>query len=553
MTGSRFAAKHLPVRVAHCPDELPLHDVRASRAIESFLSARKGRSLPVPAPRGGAGKLGAARRFLESGPEPDGSLMACAGRAVAHWVLALQPDARRVWVAAGPGGNGGDGLHAAAHLAQAGLDVSLSWIARPSDPGPDVLQGLQRARLAGVSFVDSRPAISQGDLALDALLGLGGHRPPQGPVAQAIRTLNEGPGPCLSVDLPSGLNGDTGACLGDEAVHAQATLSLLTLKPGLFIGGGRDHAGEIWFDPLVPGTQAPVQATGRLSSRQTWQAALPERLHVHHKGSFGDVVVVGGDRGMAGALRLAGEAALRAGAGRILLSPLDHDQPLQDAVRPEWLWRARAWAATDGSLERGTLVCGCGGGAAVGAALPALLSRAGRLVLDADALNAIAADEGLASQLRTRSARGGITVLTPHPLEAARLLRTTVVQVQADRIGAARELVAQTGCVVVLKGSGTLIASANEAMAINPTGHAGLGSGGTGDVLAGWIGGLWSALSSGATDTSPRAQERMAHQAAAASVWLHGHASESWAGRPVVASELARAMAEQVSPGCAGR
>lgn len=503
-----------PLRVASCEDELPLHDLYASRAVESALL----RSMP------------------------EGSLMARAGLAVARWALAVQPHARRVWVAAGPGGNGGDGLHAAAHLARAGLDVRLSWITGPSAPRPDVLQGLERARHAGVRVLEGLPDTREVDLALDALLGLGADRPPQGALAESIRALNAGPASCLSLDLPSGLNGDTGTRLGADTVRAHATLSLLTLKPGLFMGSGRDHAGEIWFDPLVSRAESFDKATGRLAGKQTWLDCLPQRQHAQHKGSFGDVVLVGGDRGMLGALRLAGEAALRAGAGRTVLSPLDPEHPLSDTRHPEWLWRARAWMCSDGTLEHGTVVCGCGAGPAVSQALPALLSRAARLVLDADALNVVATDEGLAAALRRRSARGGLTVMTPHPLEAARLLGTTTAAVQADRIAAARTLVERTGCVVVLKGSGTLTASGSGPLLVNPTGHAGLGSGGTGDVLAGWIGGLWSARASSTEDFSSQSQERLAHQVAAGAAWLHGHASEAWRGEPVVASELTQEM-----------
>ena len=521
MTLGRLAST--PFRVGDSLAELPLHDTDSSRLYET-----------------------AALKQADGG-----SLMAKAGAAVARWVLALHPHARRVWVAAGPGGNGGDGVHAAAHLARMGLQVSVTLFGDLPASRADIAQGLGAARPAGVQFVEGVPPAGC-DVTVDAVLGLGARRAPSGRVAEGIGALNGAGVPCLSVDLPSGLNGSTGALLGDVCVRAQATLSLVTLKPGLFTAHGRDCAGEIWFQPLVGDPDGCPPPVAWLSSRATCAKARPTRRHSQHKGSFGDVVLVGADRGMAGALRLAAEATLRAGAGRTILSPLDPALPLWDGVRPEWLWRSQAWNAHDGSLERSTVVCGCGGGPAVREPLPALLSRSARLVLDADALNAIAADEGLLRQLRARSDRSAPTVLTPHPLEAARLLGTTVDEVQHDRFTAALTLVERTRCVVVLKGSGTLIASPGHRPVVNPTGHAGLGSGGTGDVLAGWIGGLWSASMADRSETDaagsePQAALHLAGQVAAAAVWQHGHAADLRPGQAVLAGELAHAMAQAMA------
>jgi ADP-dependent NAD(P)H-hydrate dehydratase / NAD(P)H-hydrate epimerase len=497
----------MPQRVLPATKAWPLFDVATSRAIEAH-------ELQRHAP---------------------GLLMQRAGRAVARWALALAPHARSVWVAAGPGGNGGDGLHAAADLAGRGLTVVVTLCADVEHLPPDARSGLDRAQAAGVSVIDTVPAQAF-DLGIDALLGLGASRAPSGRMATTITALNAMDAPRLAVDLPSGLAADTGALLGDVAVAATATLALLTLKPGLFTARGRDHTGSLWFDDLGAQASDASPAT-RLTATPDADAVIGPRQHAQHKGSFGDVIVVGGAPGMVGAARLAAHGALGAGAGRTWVSLLDSDAPMGDMTRPEWLWTAAAWLPGRADLEHTTVVCGCGGGDAVRTVLPALLSRSARLVLDADALNAIAADPALLTMLQARSARGRATILTPHPLEAARLLGTSTPAVQADRLAAAQALVTRTGSVVVLKGSGTVIAGPDQTPAINSTGNAALASGGTGDVLAGWIGGLWSQVA--AHGESPH---DTAWRCAAASVWRHGAAADAAASVVLHARDLVDAM-----------
>jgi ADP-dependent NAD(P)H-hydrate dehydratase / NAD(P)H-hydrate epimerase len=188
------------------------------------------------------------------------------------------------------------------------------------------------------------------------------------------------------------------------------------------------------------------------------------------------------------------------------------------------------------TLAHATVVCGCGGGDAVRQTLPRLLSSALRLVLDADALNAVATDASLQTLLQARAGRGLASVLTPHPLEAARLLGMHTAEVQADRLASAQQLALRYQCSVVLKGSGTVVASAGQVPSINPTGNAALASAGTGDVLAGWLGGLWSQQAG--TDTGADA----AHQAAIAAVWMHGAAAECVANGPMRAADLIERM-----------
>ncbi len=463
---------------------------------------------------------------------PAHTLMQRAGDAVARLALALAPNARTIRIVAGPGNNGGDGLDAAIRLLQAGKAVEVLLLGEPH--ADDARDALARARDAGVPLNPHvLTALGSVDLAIDALLGIGASRPAEGALREAIATVNALPCPVLAIDLPSGLAADTGQPLG-EAVRATHTLCLLTLKPGLFTGAGRDHAGTVWFDDLDIDTAADAP--------QAWlggadAGAAPARRHAQHKGSFGDVAVVGGAPGMSGAALLAGRAALAAGAGRVYVELLDTDAPTLDAGRPELMlrpgWTRRADPAT---LAHSAVVCGCGGGEAVRAVLPALLSTCERLVLDADALNAIAADESLQAQLAGRARRGHHTVLTPHPLEAARLLGLSNAQVQADRLVAAGRLADRFACVVVLKGSGSIIAAPDRTPCINASGNASLATAGTGDVMAGWLGGHW------AQRDEHDAFER-AWRAARHATWWHGAAAEA-TGLPVLrAADLIERMA----------
>ncbi len=446
-------------------DELALHDAAQTRVIEQRAAA----ALPAHA------------------------LMRRAGESVAHLALALAPHARRFWVVCGPGNNGGDGLESAVHLHRLGKQVEVALLADAAALPTDAADALGRARGAGVAIGSSPHPMDPPQLAIDALLGVGASRAPAGSIKECIAALNELACPVLAVDLPSGLNAATGQLLGDAAVIARDTLSLLCLKPGLFTGVGRDHAGRVWIGSLGAGDVAEAVAPAARLSGLTHR---PPRLHAQHKGSFGDVAVVGGAPGMQGAALLAARAAHAAGAGRVyieLLGARPADARL-DALRPELMFRDDWSRGPAGLLERSTVACGCGGGELVRAALPRLLSLVRRLVLDADALTTLAADTALAVLLRARATRGLATILTPHPLEAARLLACSTAEVQADRLEAARELSQRFACVTVLKGSGSVITAPNQIPRINSTGNASLATAGTGDVLAGWLAGRWAAM-----------------------------------------------------------
>ena len=464
-----------------------LHDVTASRAIEAAALARH-------APH---------------------ALMQRAGQAVARLGLAVAPHARHVWVACGPGNNGGDGLVAATLLQRAGRSVSATLFGDAQRLPDDARQARLEALQAGVSIA---PLAGDApvDLAIDALLGLGASRAPEGAIAGAIARLGSLGAAILAVDLPSGLGADTGQRLGSDAVVATHTLSLLTLKPGLFTAEGRDHAGQIWLDTLGVDT-SDAAPSARLAGAGVLDLLAP-RAHASHKGSYGDLWVVGGAPGMTGAALLAGRAALAAGAGRVFVNLLDAGAPPCDPLQPELMLRRDAWRGDAAALARSTVVCGCGGSSAVRDALPALLSRSARLLLDADALNALSTDESLRRLLNARAGRGQATVLTPHPLEAARLLGCDAAQIQGNRLRAARDLARRHDCVVLLKGSGSIVAGPDGAATIIPTGNGLLAGGGTGDVLAGWIGAFWAQAAAGRADAARRATE--------AAAWLHGHAAD---------------------------
>lgn len=460
---------------------------------------------------------------------PPHTLMQRAGLAVARLALALAPHARLVWVACGPGNNGGDGLEAAAWLRQWGKAVVVTWLGDESRAPADALASLAGARAAGVAFADEPPPAA--DLIIDALLGIGAQRPLDGRAArwsaQMARRRTQAGVPVLAVDLPSGLDADTGHGVSVQASH---TLALLTLKPGLFTAQGRDAAGEVWLDDLGLSHLEPQETQETQETREMQVARLspapPGRTRPHdsHKGSWGDVAVVGGAPGMTGAALLAASAALHAGAGRVFVGLLDGGSLGVDPQRPELMFRP----VDTLDFTALHLACGCGGGDAVRAVLPRALSTAASLVLDADALNAIAQDAGLASLLAARAARAERpTVLTPHPLEAARLLGTPAAAVQSDRLEAARLLVERFGCVVVLKGSGSVVAGPGALPCINPTGNARLATAGTGDVLAGMV-------AAGMASGLP------AFEAAADAVFAHGAAADEWPpGQALTARALA--------------
>ncbi len=467
-------------------------------------------------------------------------LMRRAGTAVARLALALAPHARRVWIAAGPGNNGGDGLEAALQLHQWGKDVGVLLVGDAAALPADAAAALARARDGGVAVDVHAGRLGRDDVAIDALLGIGASRAPKGRLAATVRTLNGLDCPVLAIDVPSGLDVDTGRPFGPDCVRARDTLALLTLKPGLFTADGRDMAGRVWLDALgidIAGRRPDAWLAGIAAGR-----SKAMRPHAAHKGSFGDVAVVGGASGMLGAALLAARAAHAAGAGRVYVGLLGAPRGAGlDPQRPELMFRPGWCNEPADVLAATTVVCGCGGGDAVHKVLPRLLSLVRWLVLDADALNAVAADSALQSMLVARARRGLQTVLTPHPLEAARLLDINTDDVQADRLGAAQALAERYAATVVLKGSGSIVAAPGRVPVLGATGNAALASAGTGDVLAGWLGGLWA--------QADQASEDSGFVSAWRAVIDHGAAAEPQAPGALRAADLVEVLYKRLRQG----
>lgn len=441
-----------------------------------------------------------------------GILMQRAGKAAADFALELLGDRRDrpVLVLAGPGNNGGDALEAAANLAEAGVDATVLHLPGRRDASAETAAAYERARAGSVGWIDMLPPGAEWGLVIDGLFGIGLERPVDGDYRELVVGLETIRCPILALDVPSGLDADTGAVIGPDgiAVRATHTITFLADKPGLHTADGRDHAGQVRVDMLGVGVDALPRATARLNGLPLFAGRFTARRHNSHKGSFGDVAIVGGAHGMAGAPVLSARGALYAGAGRVFVAALGAP-PGYDSSQPEIMFRA----ADDFDFLGRTLVIGPGMGDSANAIR--LLARAldsdSPLVIDADALNLIGASPDLQSRLAQRTAPA---VLTPHPLEGARLLGMTAAVVQSDRLEAAREMALRTNATVILKGSGTVIARPDGEVLVNPTGNAGLATAGSGDVLAGVCGALL-------------AQGWPGWEAAAAATWVHGAAADA--------------------------
>jgi hydroxyethylthiazole kinase-like uncharacterized protein yjeF len=461
---------------------------------------------------------------------PPYTLMQRAGAAAASAARRLIPDsqAARILVLAGPGNNGGDALEAACDLSSGGLEVTVLLMphANRENPPDDARYALQRAESCAIDWIDAAQlsagtAAGGWTLVLDGLFGIGlkrGLTPEFRSVAAIINALDC---PVLALDIPSGLNADTGCIVSDDnadadnnnaddrAIRATHTISFIGAKPGLHTCEGRDYSGQVQIADLGIDRQLFTTPHAILNTPSCFAAHLHPRAQNTHKGSFGDVSIIGGAEGMAGAVILAARAAAHTGAGRVyagFVAP----PPAYDALHPELMCRAAATL----DFSRGAVALGPG--LSEGREAHDLVARALHapvsLVLDADALNLLAAEPGLQHKLSTRQ-RLGATLLTPHPLEAARLLGIDTAAVQADRLQAARALALRFQAIVILKGSGTVIAQPDGLAAINPTGNPALATAGSGDVLSG----ICAAL---------LAQHWQPWEAALGAVWLHGAAAD---------------------------
>lgn len=417
------------------------------------------------------------------------TLMKRAGAAAAELIMKRLEDAgveqRRVTLLVGPGNNGGDALACACELREkdAVVNVVLPGGRRPTSAL--ALAQLERWTQAGGTTYDDPYMTEKADCVVDGLFGTGLAKPITGDYLDAVLWFNERQALKVSLDIPSGLNPVTGHWTGSyPGCSADVTITFLCVKSGLYMCEGADAAGEIVLNELdVSVPLSPLSVIGT----DEFPRVLRPRVKNSHKGDYGSVAVIGGTDGMIGASILAARAALISGAGRVTLECRAEHAPHVDMVYPEIMFATKPVNLED--FDAIVLGCGLGTSAEAKARVIEALNCQKPLILDADALNIIAADIKLQDMVLARRAP---TVLTPHPGEAARLLRRDTAGVTADRVAACRELAVQTGAIVVLKGAGTVISMRSSRTWINPTGSPMLATGGSGDVLAGMIGAMFA-------------------------------------------------------------
>jgi hydroxyethylthiazole kinase-like uncharacterized protein yjeF len=468
-------------------------------------------------------------------------LMERAGHAAAEVARDVLAGATpRVLVLAGPGNNGGDAFVLARWLKSWFYEVAVAFLGDAARL-PEDAAAAHRAWLdAGGATLPEWPESDDWGLIVDGLFGIGLARPIEGVAAQWIVRANASNARILALDIPSGLNADTGIAY-PPTIQADWTATFLALKPGLLTADGPDHCGAISTHSL--GIDIGAGALGRRLDWPSLAATLPASLRRRrrnvHKGRFGTLGVVGGSDGMVGAAILAARAALQLGAGKIWVGLAASRPPAVDWTQPELMLRSAAAVVED---KADALVIGPGLGVENRARglLAKALALSVPIALDADALNLVAADAELARMVAARSAP---TALTPHPAEGARLLASTTAAVQNDRLAAALEIAAKFRAGVVLKGAGSVLAFPDGGWAINASGNAGLASGGTGDVLSGMLGALL-------------AQGEPLEDALQIAVCLHGAAADALIAEGIgplglTASELAPAARRLIN--AAGR
>lgn len=417
------------------------------------------------------------------------TLMKRAGAAAAELIMKRLEDAgveqRRVTLLVGPGNNGGDALACACELREKGAVVNVVLPGGRRPTSALALAQLERWTQAGGTTYDDPYMTEKADCVVDGLFGTGLAKPITGDYLDAVLWFNERQALKVSLDIPSGLNPVTGHWTGSyPGCSADVTITFLCVKSGLYMCEGADAAGEIVLNELdVSVPLSPLSVIGT----DEFPRVLRPRVKNSHKGDYGSVAVIGGTDGMIGASILAARAALISGAGRVTLECRAEHAPHVDMVYPEIMFATKPVNLED--FDAIVLGCGLGTSAEAKARVIEALNCQKPLILDADALNIIAADIKLQDMVLARRAP---TVLTPHPGEAARLLRRGTAGVTADRVAACRELAVQTGAIVVLKGAGTVISMRSSRTWINPTGSPMLATGGSGDVLAGMIGAMFA-------------------------------------------------------------
>lgn len=432
-----------------------------------------------------------------------------------HW-----PQLRRIGIHCGPGNNGGDGFLLGVLAREAGLQVELVSLAPTSHGDAAKARQAWEAGAGRVQLWDAQAMLPDAELHVDALYGIGLNRAPEAAAARLIEQINRSGRPVLALDLPSGLNSDSGDCPG-AAIRADVTVTFIAGKRGLHTGRAADQVGVLELAGL--GVPDSVYEQVRPDAQLLAAAALPARARYANKGDHGHVLVIGGEYGMAGAARLAGESALRAGAGLVSVATRAEHVFALNATRPELMVRGVDGQQTLAPLLARASVLALGPGlgqAAWGHALWLTALDANKpLVLDADGLNLLAREPRQFSMP---------TVLTPHPGEAARLLGVSTSEIERDRFAAVRELSRRYAAVVVLKGAGSLIADPDGRLDVCPWGNPGMASAGMGDLLTGIVAAL---LAQGCTPW----------QAAGLGVGLHARAGDLAAEqgeRGLLASDL---------------
>jgi hydroxyethylthiazole kinase-like uncharacterized protein yjeF len=443
------------------------------------------------------------------------TLMKRAGEAALRFLRSQWPMAHRIVIVCGSGNNAGDGYVLARFAQAAGLAVSVLAAVDPQQLRADARQAYGDFTASGGSVrAFAAEHLGAGEVIVDALLGTGLKGRVRDSLVGVIRAVNAAHRPVFALDIPSGLDGDSGTVLGD-AIRAEATVTFVGLKTGLFVGDGPEFAGTVFFDDLeLPEPDLAPRLT-RITEAEI-QAALPRRPRASNKGDFGRALIVGGGAGMPGAARLAGEACLRVGAGLVTVAVAPENVTAIAAGRPELICVAVSGEGPLAeALERADVVAvgpGLGRSSWARNALKAALGCGKPLVVDADALN-------LLSEVGATAREDWI--LTPHPGEAGRLLGVSAQDIQRDRLGSLERLLQRFHGTVVLKGAGTLVGALGRTPGLCERGNPGMATAGTGDVLTGTITGVlaqcrdpWAAARSGvlvhamAGDAAARGGER---------------------------------------------
>ena len=468
-------------------------------------------------------------------------LMEKAGSAAWQWLKKQWPEPAHITVFCGSGNNGGDGYYVAALARAEEFPVTVIAVGIPK-PGTDAEKARAHFLGQGGEVLAWDESIKPEGIIVDALLGTGIQGEVRGPCIEAIQMINQSGLPVLSLDVPSGLNVDTGE-YKSYPVKADLTLTFIGFKPGLLTGIGGDFLGEVHLASLGVDSQLQTlrAATAPLAGYGRWLHQLDpkpaKRSLTAHKGNFGHVLVAGGNQGMGGAAIMAGEAAARTGAGWVSLCCHPDNVSAALVRQPEIM--VRPWLPEFDLPERVTaLVLGPGLGLNSWArerctrVLEQAISAQMWVVMDADGLNLLAE----APQQYDR------WVLTPHPGEAARLLGWDIATVNGNRIAAAQALVTKFGGTVILKGWGTVVAN-QQALAINGSGNPGMARAGMGDVLAGVIGAGLAKLSLSKNDDEIATS---VFETACNSVWLHGKAGDLASIKLGVEGLLATDLIEQI-------